>query len=165
MPSRYRVPVVTGTALLVAALAGCAGSSTADSGDQGSGSGSGAQQQGTEALTITEPKSGADVQAPFTLKFTTKEVIGPEETGKDHVHVYLDGKEQDYEVVTTNQYQIKNISPGQHKVDVALQHADHSPVGPKAEISVNVTGGGGSGDTGGGGGGGGYDGGGGGGGY
>ncbi|HEY7487550.1 MAG TPA: hypothetical protein VH912_24055 [Streptosporangiaceae bacterium] len=144
-----------GAAILAAALAGCGGSSNAASGDSGSGGGQG----GGSKLTITEPKDGASVQAPFMLKFNPGVAIGPTDTGKDHVHVILDGKTDQYTVVTSSSYQIKNLSPGKHTIGVTLQHADHSPVGPAAQITVNVTGGGGTGGNtgGGGGGGGGYD--------
>jgi len=154
MRRRYTVPSIMGTAFLAAAaLAGCGGSSDASSGDQGSG-GQAAGGQGGGPLTITEPKNGANVTLPFTVKYTTGEQLGPTDSGKDHVHVFLDGHKNDYTVVPTTSYQIKNAPAGQHEVDVTLQHADHSPVGPTAKIMVNVQGagtGGGGGDTGGGG--------------
>ena len=153
MRPRYKVPVMMGSAALALALAGCGGSSDAASEGEGQGAGGG-QQGGGSALTISEPKNGADVQVPFTIKFQTSEELGPEDSGKNHVHVSLDGKSSEYEVVTANQYQIANLSPGKHTIDVALQRADHSPVGPKTQITVNVTGGGGGYDYGGGGGGG-----------
>jgi hypothetical protein len=154
MRPRYKVSALMGTAALALALAGCGGSSDASSDGQGGGG----APQGGAPLTVTEPKDGASVQVPFTLKFTSNTEIGPEESGKNHVHVFLDGKENDYEVVTATEYQIENLTPGKHTIGVALQHADHSPVGPTTQLTVNVTGGGGGGgDTGGGGGGGGYD--------
>jgi hypothetical protein len=138
-----------GVAFLAAALAGCGGSSNASSGGKGSsGQGSSGQQSGA-GVTITEPKNGATVTLPFTVKYTTSQQLGPTDSGKDHVHVFLDGKSNEYTVVTTNSYQIKNATPGKHVVDVTLQHADHSPVGPKAQVTVNVTGSG-SGGSGGG---------------
>lgn len=159
MRPRYTVPSIIGVGFLAAALAGCGGNSDAASDGQGSGGGQAAGgQQGSSALTITEPKNGATVTLPFTVKFTTSEQLGPTDSGKDHVHVFLDGKKNEYTVVPTNSYEIKNAPSGQHEVDVTLQHADHSPVGPTAKIMVNVQGGS-SGGSGGstGGGGGGYD--------
>jgi hypothetical protein len=145
--------------LLAAALAGCGGSSDAASDQGGGGQAAGGQQGGSSALTITEPKNGATVTLPFTIKYTTSEQLGPTDSGRDHVHVFLDGKKDEYTVVPTNSYVIKNAPAGQHEVDVTMQHADHSPVGPAAKITVNITGAGTGGDTGGdtGGGGGGYD--------
>lgn len=161
MRPRYTVPGAIGAAILgAAALAGCGGNSDASSGT--SGSGGGAQGGSGSKITITEPKNGASVQEPFMLKFDPGVPIGPTDSGKDHVHVILDGKTDQYTVVTTTSYQIKNLPAGQHTVAVTLQHADHSPIGPSATITVNVTGGGsggntGGGNTGGGGGGGGYN--------
>jgi hypothetical protein len=158
MRPRYTVPSIMGVAFLAAALAGCGGNSDAASGGgEGSGGQGSGGQQGSSALTITEPKNGADVTLPFTIKYTTSQQLGPTDSGKDHVHVFLDGNSSEYEVVPTTSYQVKNATPGKHEVDVTLQHADHSPVGPTAKIMVNVTGGGSGGGSGGSGGGGGYD--------
>jgi hypothetical protein len=156
MRPRYTVPSIIGTAILAAALAGCGGSSDASSGDQGSGGQPAGGQQGGAPLTITEPKNGATVTLPFTVKYSTSEQLGPTDSGKDHVHVFLDGKKNEYTVVPTNSYEIKNAPAGQHEIDVTLQRADHSPVGPTAKVMVNIQGGG-TGGGGGGGGGGGYD--------
>jgi hypothetical protein len=156
MRPRYTVPSMIGVAFLAAALAGCGGSSDAASDDQGSGGQAAGGQQGSAALTITEPKNGATVTLPFTVKYTTIDALGPTDSGRNHVHVFLDGKEDEYTVVPTNSHEIKNAPAGQHEIDVALQRADHSPVGPTAKVMVNITGAGtGGGDTGGGGGG--YD--------
>jgi hypothetical protein len=97
---------------------------------------------------------------PFTVKYTSSQPLGPLSSGKDHVHVYLDGQKNEYTVVPATSYVIKNAPTGMHEVDVSLQHADHSPVGPTAHISVNITGAGSGGSTSaptGGSGGGGYD--------
>jgi hypothetical protein len=148
--------MISAALLTAAALSGCGGSSDAASDGQGSsGQGSGAQQGGSSALTITEPKEGATVTLPFTVKYTSSQTLGPTDSGKDHVHVFLDGDKSEYTVVTANTYQIKNAPAGKHVVDVTLQHADHSPVGPTAKVTVNITGAGTGGDTGGGSGG--YD--------
>jgi hypothetical protein len=155
MRPRYTVPSIMGAAFLVAALAGCGGSSDAASDDQGSGGQAGGGQQGGTALTITEPKNGATVTLPFTVKYTTSAELGPTDSGKNHVHVFLDGKSNEYEVVPTSSYEITEAPAGQHSVDVTLQNADHSPAGPTAKVMVNITGagtGGGGEDSGGGGG-------------
>ena len=137
----------TGLACTVLGLSGCGSNSQAASGDAGK-----------PTLTITAPSDGADVRLPVTLKFVTSKAIGPEESGKDHVHVVIDGKTNDYTVVTSTTYQIKSLPMGRHVIGVTLQHADHSPAGASAQVSVNVTNGGpsGSGGTGGSGGSGGY---------
>lgn len=125
---------VIATAVAAVALSAC-GSSSDDVSSGGSGGGG-------EKVTIASPADGASVQAPFMLKWDSTVPLGPTDTGKDHVHVYVDGNSNDYTVVGANQFRIKGLSPGKHKVEISLQHADHSPVGPKSAITVNVTGGG-----------------------
>jgi hypothetical protein len=116
----------------------------------------GTNNGGDPKLTITAPEDGANVQVPFTLKWNSPVPLGEPDTGRDHVHVYVDGKSDDYTVVGRNQFQIKDLPDGEHKVEISLQHADHSPVGPKSAITVNVAGGGSDPSTGDPGGGGGY---------
>jgi hypothetical protein len=113
-------------------------SACGSSGGQVSSSGKG----GAEKVTITSPADGADVQVPFMLRWDSTVKLGPTDTGRDHVHVYVDGHSNDYTVVGANQFKVKNLSPGMHKVEISLQHADHTPVGPKSAIHVDVTGGG-----------------------
>ncbi|MQA82446.1 MAG: hypothetical protein GEV10_28965 [Streptosporangiales bacterium] len=107
----------------------------------GSSGGTGGSGDDAGKLTITSPKDGASVQQPFTLKFDAGD-IGATDTGKDHVHIFIDGKETDYTVVTKSSFVIKGVSKGEHTINVTKQHADHSPAGDKAEIEVNVTDGG-----------------------
>jgi hypothetical protein len=118
-------------------LAACGSGDTSTSAGDGGGGG------GTK-LAITSPADGATVQAPFTLTWDSSVPLGPPDSGKDHVHVYLDGNDNDYTVVGGNRFQVKNVSPGEHEVEIALQHADHTPVGPEDKITVQVSGGGGT---------------------
>ena len=132
-----RKPVLTlGMAAAAAVLLAACGSNdgtTATTADNSGGGDAG-------KVMIMSPKNGASVKEPFTLKFNAGD-IGPTDSGKDHVHVFTDGKETDYTVVTQNSFQIKGLSPGEHTINVTKQHADHSPTGAKAEIKVKVTGG------------------------
>jgi hypothetical protein len=131
MRRHVRHLVLVTIALLAAA--GC-GSDGSDSGGGGDGGG------GDAAITITSPKDGDTVQVPFTITYETEAELGKPETGKDHVHVFTDGNENDYTVVGGNSFEITDLSPGEHTINVTLQHADHSPVGPAAEITVTVGG-------------------------
>ena len=101
-----------------------------------------ANNGGDPKVTITSPADGASVQMPFLLKWDSTVPLGPPDTGRDHVHVFVDGNSNDYTVVGGTQFQIKDLSPGKHKIEIALQHADHSPVGPKSATTVTVGGGG-----------------------
>ncbi len=108
----------------------------------GSNGSSGSSSGGSKpTLNITSPAADATVTTPFTLTFTSNESIGPTDSGKDHAHLIIDGKTNNYQVVTSTRTQVRNLSPGKHTIGVTLQHADHSPVGPKAQIAVTVTGG------------------------
>jgi hypothetical protein len=131
MRRRFTYVAVLTTALLSAAACGADSSSP---GETGSGGGGG------PTLTITAPSNGATVTSPFMLTFQSSEQLGKPDTGMDHVHVFADGKTDQYTVVPANSFEVKNLTPGQHKIGVTLQHADHSPAGASAEITVMVTG-------------------------
>lgn len=125
--------MIAAVAAAAVLLAGCSGS-----GDAATTTGSGDSK--ADGITISAPKDGASVSVPFTLEFDAGD-IGPTETGKDHVHIFTDGDESDYTVVGENKFQIKGLSEGKHTINITKQHADHSPTGSEAEITVNVTGG------------------------
>jgi hypothetical protein len=110
----------------------------------------GSKPAGGSSISILEPADNATVTEPFTLKVRSSEDLGALDTGKDHFHLSFDGKPQDYTVQTKPEVSIDKLSPGRHTISVSLQHADHSPVGPRAQVTVMVQGsGGGSSDTGG----------------
>jgi hypothetical protein len=98
-------------------------------------------------VTITSPSDGADVGSSFAVKWDSSVKLGDTDTGRDHVHVFVDGHENDYTVVGGNSFTIKGLAPGEHTVDVTLQHADHSSAGAEDEVDVNVTGSGGAGQS------------------
>lgn len=133
---RKPVPIFMATAATALIVAACGGpaetaTTTGSGGDSGGDAGK---------ITITSPKDGASVSPPFELRFDAGD-IGPTDTGKDHVHIFVDDKETDYTVVTENTFQIEGLSEGEHLIHITKQHADHSPAGAEAEITVNVTGG------------------------
>lgn len=132
---RTRVSFFGAIAAVVLFAAACGGS-----GGTGSGGGGGGDS-GKAGVTITSPKDGASVSEPFMLKFNAPD-IGPTSSGKDHVHVFVDGKESEYTVVTKSPFMIKGVPSGEHTINITRQHADHSPTGAKDEIKVNITSGG-----------------------
>lgn len=121
------------TTASVLALLSAAACSTASGNSSGT--------SGEPKVTITSPQDGATVTVPFTLEFNTGVPIGPTDSGMDHVHVFADGQTNNYEVVTAPRTTISNLSPGKHTIGVTLQHADHSPAGAQAQITVTVSGG------------------------
>ena len=138
----HRTFVFAAGAAALLALAAC-GTST-PSASSGSGSGGSSASSGASAgssgptLTIVSPATGASVTAPFMLKVSSDETLGPTSTGDDHLHVFIDGSSS-YKVMTSDQMKITGLSKGQHTILVTLQHADHSPVGKKATVTVDVT--------------------------
>jgi hypothetical protein len=141
MPSSRRFALLIGAALLTAGAAAC-GTASGSSGSSGTSGGG-----GKPTLSITSPANGAHVKAPFTLKFSSNQAIGPTSSGKDHVHLFLDGSTSSYQVITSSPTKVK-LPAGKHTIMLTLQHADHSPIGPQAKIAVTVTAGSGSTSTG-----------------
>ena len=130
--------------------------------DANKGSGGNAAAGGGTDLSVTAPSDGAKVTQPFSVQVSTSAEIGPTSSGNDHVHLYFDGSDSDYDVCTSTTCQVSGLSPGKHVIEASLRNADHSDAGPKDSITVNVAGAGGGndgggnnggGDTGGGGGG------------
>src|SRR5437773_2609354 len=119
MRSHRTLTFTIGAAALLA-VAAC-GSATAGSGGSSGSSGSSGGGS-TPTLKITSPAAGASVTAPFTLKVASSVPLGPTSSGDDHVHLFMDGSTS-YQVVTSDQVRIKNLSPGKHTILVTLQHA------------------------------------------
>lgn len=135
---RKRLMSTTASAGALLILAACGGGG----GMYGSGSGSGAGNSGGSGgatISITAPNDNASVAEPFRLTVKSSEQLGPTSSGKDHFHLTFDGNAQDYTVETKPTVMIDKLKPGKHTIKVTLQHADHSPVGPQDQITVNVT--------------------------
>jgi len=139
----HRTFVFAAGAAALLALAAC-GTSTPSTSSGSSGSGGSTASAGSNAgssgptLTIVSPATGASVTAPFMLKVSSDETLGAPSTGDDHLHVFIDGSSS-YKVMTSDQMKITGLSKGQHTILVTLQHADHSPIGKKATVTVDVT--------------------------
>jgi hypothetical protein len=110
-------------------LAGCGSESSA-----GSGSGS-----DSPSLSITSPSEGDTVGSSFTVKWQSNVDLGEPDTGKDHVHIFVDGNSNDYTVVGGDSFEVTGLSNGEHTVDVTLQNADHSPAGAEDKVDVMVS--------------------------
>ena len=139
----HRTFVFAAGAAALLALAAC-GTSTPSASSGSTGSGGSSASSGSNAgssgptLTIVSPATGASVTAPFMLKVSSDETIGAPSTGDDHLHVFIDGSSS-YKVMTSDQMKITGLSKGQHTILVTLNHADHSPAGKKATVTVDVT--------------------------
>ena len=102
------------------------------------GSDSGSDEGGDPQVTITSPTDGASVGSSFEVTWDTNVDLGEPDTGRDHVHVFVDGHANDYTVVGGNEFMIEGLSAGEHTVNVTLQHADHSSAGAEDEVDVKV---------------------------
>jgi hypothetical protein len=130
----YRRRALAGGAVAVLAaglLAGCGNQSSSGASSSGGGS---------PALSITSPSEGDTVGSSFMVKWDSSESLGEPDTGKDHVHVFVDGNANDYQVVGGDSFEVTGLSPGDHTVDVTLQHADHSSAGADDQVDVTVSG-------------------------
>lgn len=105
------------------------------------GGGAGKPSGDPPRLSILAPTDGATVTPPVKLRISTNAQLGAPDTGKDHVHVFLDGRTQRYTVVPSTTYTITTLPSGKHTISVTLQHADHSPAGADAQVTVTVKGG------------------------
>ncbi len=127
--------MLAGFALVALLGASCGSSEDGGSGDTGAAPGRGV------ALRIAAPDDGAEVSLPFMLELDSAEPLGAPETGNNHVHVFFDGDDSSYEVVTSNTFEIGDLSPGDHTLTASLRNADHSPAGPEFTIDLTVAGG------------------------
>lgn len=125
------------------ALTACGGGS----GDDAAAGGSGGD------LAIEAPADGADVSSTFTVELSSAEELGPPESGAMHVHLYYDGDDESYDVVTSDSFEVEGLGPGEHTIEASLRHADHSAAGAEDRVTVTVSEGGGTGGGGTGGGG------------
>jgi hypothetical protein len=136
--SRKPVKTLALSATTLVALsmpAACGGDSDATSGDGGSPS-----------LSITSPDDGDTVGGDVEVTWDADVELGPPDSGLEHVHVFVDGQSDDYTVVGGNSFTVEGLSPGEHTIDVTLQHADHSSAGAEDHVDVTVNGSGGTDD-------------------
>jgi hypothetical protein len=116
----------------------------------GCGGGSQAAAGGDVTVGIDKPADGADVKVPFELALHSSEPLGPTDSGEDHVHVWFDGHEDEYEVVTGDHVEVDDLPAGEHTITASLRNADHSAAGAETTITVTVSKGAGDGSGGGG---------------
>jgi len=131
---RRHIVKAVGLAVLVLAATACGGT----------GPDAGTANQASGRLAVTSPQDGARVTLPFTVAWDTSASLGPPDSGKEHVHVYLDGTGGEYTVATGRRLRVTALSPGEHTLVVSLRKADHSEAGAESSVQVTVGGTGGS---------------------
>ncbi|WP_157602565.1 hypothetical protein [Promicromonospora kroppenstedtii] len=143
--------LAAGAVLTVLLAAGCGSTGGTGGGYDGGGStdsgGAGAGAGGGMTLEITSPADGATVETPFTVELKSSEELGAPDTGKNHVHVFFDGNDQEYQVVEGNSVEITDLPAGDHEIDASLRNADHSAAGVETQVNVTVGSGGSTGDS------------------
>jgi hypothetical protein len=127
MRRHVRTSALAATAIATAAMLAACGASDAAGGEGG------------PEVTITSPSDGADVGSSVEVTWDTNVDLGEPDTGKDHVHVFVDGQSNDYTVVGGNEFTVEGLTAGEHTINVTLQHADHSSAGAEDEVDVNVS--------------------------
>jgi hypothetical protein len=103
------------------------------------GANAGANDGSSPSLTITSPTAGSKVPSSVDVSWDTNVDLGVPDTGLDHVHVFVDGQANDYTVVGSDHFTVQGLTPGEHTIDVTLQHADHSSAGASDQVDVTVT--------------------------
>lgn len=105
--------------------------------------GSGAGGSSNASIGFVTPSDGATVSVPFDVQLQASEPLGEPSTGNRHAHIYFDtGTDAaDYDIVYGTTWQVtRQLTPGEHKLIVALANPDHSLAGPTQEINVTVSG-------------------------
>jgi len=131
-------PLIRGGLVIVLALVVGACAANASGGGPG-----GAAADGSATIRFASPMDGAQVTIPFTVQLESNVPLGAPETGDHHAHLYFDTSTDapDYDIVYGTTWQVtRALTPGQHKLTVALANPDHSPAGPTQQITVTVVG-------------------------
>jgi hypothetical protein len=87
------------------------------------------------SVKITAPADGAKLDAMAQNKMAYEVVPGPK---GDHVHVYVDGKEQAVLRELKGSYTFETMSPGSHDICIKVVNKGHTPIGVEKCIKVKV---------------------------
>lgn len=94
-------------------------------------------------LTIETPEPGATVQIPFTVEVSTNVSLGPPDSGRPSLRIFIDGI--DVATISDTTFEVtRDLVPGPHAIHVSLLRPgagqDEEPVMPVAdEVKVTVT--------------------------
>jgi hypothetical protein len=110
--------------------------------------------QGTRSVSIIEPKDGATVSSPFTVKFDVRGMkvapAGEPQPGVGHHHLLINGEPvaKGEEILFTrrnlhfNQGQTEaqvNLPPGNYKLTAQFGDGSHKSMGPEYSHTISVT--------------------------
>ncbi|TDX04050.1 hypothetical protein [Kribbella sp. VKM Ac-2566] len=136
---RLRTGAAVATLLAPVVLIACSNDESAD-----------AESSGGSSISITEPAKDAKVKLPFSVKIKAGEELGPTESGKHHVHLWLDNDSENYLVVESDAATVSpgmkatlsgkplGLAPGKHVIHISLRNANHSAAGAETEIPIEL---------------------------
>ena len=105
---------------------------------------SAASSSGSTPVTITSPAAGAQVGESVPVKMDLGFPIGSPDTGRQHIHLHVDGSSQ--YTIAYKATQTLHLSPGQHTIVAVVANADHSETSEHSKsVAVDVSAGGASG--------------------
>jgi hypothetical protein len=131
---RVLLPAAALLAAVGLVLAGCQ-SSGSSTGSQSGGGG------GNPSIAFTSPAADAQVASPVKVSFNvTGTDIGQPDTGKMHLHVYVDNSSQ-YKILYATQGSV-DVPQGKHMLKAVLAQPNHTETSTTASEQVEVSGGG-----------------------
>jgi hypothetical protein len=86
-------------------------------------------------IEIISPADGAKLDAMEQSKMEYSVTLG---SGADHIHVYVDGKEEALLRQMKGSYTMATLSPGKHDICIKLVNKNHTPIGVERCIKVEV---------------------------
>lgn len=94
-------------------------------------------------LSIEAPEPGARVQVPFTVEVSTNVSLGPPDSDRPSLRIFIDGIE--VATISDTTFEVtRDLVPGPHAIHVSLFRPGAEPVAPvNDEVKVTVVGAGG----------------------
>jgi hypothetical protein len=130
------LPAAAILAAIILTLAGCQSPSTSN---QAGGGQAGGAPSATQQLSFNTPAAGATVTSPVTVSLTvTGAQIGQPQTGKLHLHLYVDDASQ-YTILYATKGQVQ-VPQGAHTLKAVLAQPNHSETSVTASQQVEVSG-------------------------
>jgi len=86
-------------------------------------------------IEIISPADGAKLDAMEQNKMEYDVTLG---SGADHIHVYVDGKEEALLRQMKGSYTMTTMAPGNHQICIKLVNKNHTPIGVERCIKVGV---------------------------
>jgi hypothetical protein len=87
------------------------------------------------SIKITAPADGAKLDAMAQNKMAYEVIPGPK---GDHVHVYVDDKEQAVLRELKGSYTFETMTAGAHSICIKIVNKGHTPIGVEKCIKVKV---------------------------